>query len=314
MTESPNPDRAVRRAILERHRSSLENWLSEEGSDVLDGDEFDTELNRNRLQALRALDPEASLEEELRLRLVAPDLADGALALDAGVTLMKPLQDSVDSLSDDHVELELVGVSPGSTILHLRARHSAGDEVEEVAGAPIDSTRSEQALRAFVELVATAESEGDLRRWPDAADALGRFSKALDKIGAQVDVSWSGVSGEVRSAWFGERGRDYVRAMLATNPSPDVMTISGRVTELRESGIVKVKTGRSRQSPAYEVRVEPEDLLGMHLELGAQVSFTVRLEAQINGLGQTQSTEVFYLGPGGMFFADSERPMDDDEA
>ena len=56
-----------------------------------------------------------------------------------------------------------------------------------------------------------------------------------------------------------------------TEPRP----ISGRVTELRESGQVKVKTGTRRNSPAYLVQVPPEDLIAMRLSFGDAVNFLV---------------------------------------
>jgi hypothetical protein len=298
VTESPSPRRPARRAILDRHRANLDSWLADEGTEVLDGDAFETESNRARLAGLRELDPGASLHEELRVRLVASSLEQGALTFDAGTALLKPLQDSVASLANDQVELELTGVSVGSTVLHVRPRHavhSPTDEDPAVGELPIDSTSTEDALRGFVELVAAAEHEEDLRRWLKAADAFGRFSKALDKIDAQVDVAFSGVSGEVRSAWFGQRGRDYVRRILDTTPKPETITVSGRVVELRESGVVKVKTGVQRNAPAYDVRVDPPDLLGMHLELGQSVSFVVRLVQQVDGLGQAQSVDVLFV-------------------
>ncbi|MCL8026078.1 hypothetical protein [Nocardioides bruguierae] len=298
MTESPTPRQPARKAILSRHRSSIDAWLSNEGAEALDGDAFETEANRARLAGLRELDPQASLHEELRVRLVASTLAQGALTFDVGSALLKPLQESVASLADDQVELELTGVSVGSTVLHVRPRHTVHSESDEdpaVGDQPIDSTSTEAALRAFVDLAGAAEREEDLRRWLKAADAFGRFSKALDKIDAQVDVAFSGVSGEVRSAWFGNRGRDYVRRILETTPQPQTTIISGRVVELRESGIVKVKTGIQRNSPAYDVRVDPPDLIDMHLELGQGVTFVVRIVQQVDGLGQAQSVEVLFV-------------------
>ncbi|QIX25174.1 hypothetical protein ncot_00170 [Nocardioides sp. JQ2195] len=315
MTESHTPEVSIRSEILQRHAESVAEWRASDGASALDGDEFDSAANRARLEALRALDPQASLGEELRVRLVSPVMQEGALSFDAGALLLRPLQDSVASLAGDGVDLELVGVSAGSTVLHVRPRDgSAESGPVDVGGVPIDATSTEDALRAFVELLRAAESESDLGEWVRAVDALGRFSRALERLEAEADVAWWGVSGEVRSAWFGRTGRAYVERMLETTPRPEILTIFGRVTELRESGVVKVKTGARRKSPSYEVKMESEDLLAMHLEIGESVHFTVRVEQGIDHLGQAQSTDVYFVSNATGFSAtDSSLPIDEDD-
>lgn len=294
MSESQQPHSAARARLLKRHARALQEWRDAEGSAALDGDEFDSEANRTRLASLRSFDPEASLQEELRVRLVSANLQEGALSFDAGAILLRPLQDSIASLAGDAVDLELVGVSAGSTVLHVHPQARSSDLVD-IDGVPIDATSTETPLRAFIDLVRAAESEGDLGQWVAAVDALGRFSRALDRLDAQADFAWSGVSGDVRSAWFGQTGREYVKRMLETTAKPTTMTISGRVTELRVSGVVRVKTGTTRKSPSYEVKMEPDDLLGMHLEIGQTVHFVIRLEQQVDHLGQARATDVFYV-------------------
>ena len=76
------------------------------------------------------------------------------------------------------------------------------------------------------------------------------------------------------------------------------ITISGRITELRESGWVKVKTGTAKNSPAYDVRFEePQDLLRMRPGLGDNVHFPVRFRQGLDSVGIARSTEYTYLGP-----------------
>jgi hypothetical protein len=313
VTESQHLGRPARLEILRRHAQALAEWRDADGSAALDGDEFDSEANRTRLASLRSFDSQASLEEELRVRLVSSSLHEGALSFDAGAILLRPLQDSISSLAGDSVELELVGVSAGSTVLHVRPRQVREAGPVDIAGVPVDATSTEAPLRAFVELLRAAESESDLGQWVKAVDALGRFSRALERFDAQADVGWSGVSGEVQSAWFGRSGRDYVRRMLETSAQPVTLPISGRVTELRESGVVRVKAGATRKSPSYEVKMEPGDLLGMHLEIGQTVHFMVRLEQQVDQLGQVRATDVFFVSNNtGYSPADGALPLGDD--
>ncbi|MFC5851329.1 hypothetical protein ACFPZI_05635 [Streptomyces chlorus] len=78
--------------------------------------------------------------------------------------------------------------------------------------------------------------------------------------------------GGMRSARLGERGRQYVERLRDTRPRDQEITISGRITELRESGWVKVKTGTAKNAPAYDVHFEdPETLLRMRPGLGDNV-------------------------------------------
>jgi hypothetical protein len=294
VSEPQHPQQSARARLMQRHARALEEWRDGEGSAVLDGDEFDREANRTRLASLRTFDPDASLQEELRVRLVSARLQEGALSFDAGAILLRPLQDSITSLAGEPVELELTGVSAGSTVLHVHPQPRASDPVD-INGVPVDATSTEAPLRAFIELIRAAESESDLGQWVAAVDALGRFSRGLERLDAQADFAWSGVSGDVRSARFGETGRDYVKRMLETTTEPTTLHVSGRVTELRESGVVRIKTGPTKKSPAYEVKMEPDDLLGMHLEIGQTVHFVVRLEQQIDHLGQTRATDVFFV-------------------
>lgn len=295
MSESQRPGRLARHELLRRHADALREWRDGEGSTTLDGDQFDSEANRARLASLRSFDPKASLTEELRVRLVSSKLLEGSLSFDAGAHLLRPLQDSITTLAADSIELELVGVSAGSTVLHVRPRQVETGQPVDIGGVPVDSTPTEAPFRAFVDLLRAAEAEADLGQWVKAVEALGRFSRALARFDAQADVAWSSVGGEVRSAWFGRTGRDYVQRMLETSARPVQISISGRVTELREAGVVRVKTGTTRKSPAYEVKMEPNDLLGMHLEIGQSVNFVVRLEQQVDHLGQVRATEVIFL-------------------
>jgi hypothetical protein len=74
------------------------------------------------------------------------------------------------------------------------------------------------------------------------------------------------------------------------------MPISGRVTELRERGFLKVKVGTSAKSPSFEVRFEnPSDLLDQHLELGAMVHLLVRVVHQQDKLGRPSDERYFFV-------------------
>ncbi|MFF0188972.1 hypothetical protein [Streptomyces sp. NPDC005244] len=114
----------------------------------------------------------------------------------------------------------------------------------------------------------------------------------------QLRPTGPGTDGGVRRARLTERGRRYVERLSETRDRDQSITISGRITELRESGWVKVKTGTAKNAPAYDVRFEePGELLRMRPGLGDNVHFRVRFRQRLDAVGTARSTEYTYLGP-----------------
>ena len=105
-------------------------------------------------------------------------------------------------------------------------------------------------------------------------------------------MTWYGADGDTRRAQLTERGRRYVERLRETRPRDQEIVISGRITELRESGWVKVKTGTARNAQAYDVHFEePEALLRMRPGLGDNVHFRVRFRQCLDAVGIARSTE-----------------------
>jgi hypothetical protein len=259
--------------------------------EVLAPDEFESQARRNQLEALRVFDPEASLYEELTVRLVTAQLQSGGLTAEAA-TILKPLQETVGALSAEAFDLEITGISRGSTILHVRAKVRPEESLD---GMPIDASRADAPMRALVGLLRAAEAEQDIRRWRAGAHSAARFADALDKLEADLDLTWWAVDGRVSSASVSSRGRTYLRRMQDTSESVSRRIVSGRVTELREQGHVKVKTGVQRNSAAFDVHVDPDELATMRLFLGDSVHFVVDEVVFLDRLGQAQRTEFRFV-------------------
>ncbi|MEV2210950.1 hypothetical protein AB0H86_05515 [Streptomyces sp. NPDC050997] len=258
-------------------------------------DAYDEELRRHWLEAVRHYDPAAQLHEELVVRLRGEAADRGALDFRIGDALLKPLREGVSAAARKDVELELTGVSRGSTILHVRPSvpEIVSDTDEDLA--VVDSSIADPAMRDFLKLVDAAEKEQDVRRWERIVPGLDGVVEALDKFDLSMDMRWFSLDGTVRSSHLSRRGKDYVRSLRNTEVQKSKMGITGRITELRESGVVKIKTGVSRTSSAYEVRIDPEGLIGMHLELGMTVSFVVEVARKTDRLGHARSTEYRFL-------------------
>lgn len=280
---------------MERNREANARYFADQDSEHLSGDAYEEELRRHWLEAARHYDPAAQLHEELVVRLRGEAADRGALDFRIGDALLKPLREGVSAAARKDVELELTGVSRGSTVLHVRPSvpEIVSDADEDLP--VVDSSIADPAMRDLLKLVDAAEKEQDVRRWERIVPGLDGVVEALDKFDLSMDMRWFSLDGTVRSSHLTRRGKDYVRSLRNIEVQKSKVGITGRITELRESGLVKIKTGVSRTSSAYEVRVDSEALIGMHLELGMTVSFVVEVARKTDRLGRARSTEYRFL-------------------
>ncbi|MFM9626237.1 MULTISPECIES: hypothetical protein [Streptomyces] len=286
-----------RQRALERNREANARFFADQDAEHLSEDAHEEELRRHWLEAVRHYDPAAQLHEELVVRLRGEAADRGALDFRIGDALLKPLREGVSAAARKDVELELTGVSRGSTVLHVRPSvpEIVSDAEAEEDFAVLDSSIADPAMRDFLKLVDAAEKGQDVRRWERIVPGLDGVVEALDKFDLSMDMRWLSLDGTVRSSHLSRRGKDYVRSLRNTEVQKSRIGITGRITELRESGVVKIKTGVSRTSSAYEVRVDREALMGMHLELGMTVSFVVEVARRMDRLGRARSTEYRFL-------------------
>ncbi|MFF1297590.1 MULTISPECIES: hypothetical protein [unclassified Streptomyces] len=292
--------RERRRAVLRDDPRAVETaarLLEEMGTEERDDEEVEAEHRASRLAAVRAYEPDARLDEELRLRLTGPDTEAGALRFQWGDALLNPVENAISVAAGTPVQLELTGISAGSTVVHARPVTSVVLSEPPAMDAPATSATS-SGMQLLTRLLAALEAEQDVREWSRLFDAVDTLARALGKYELDLGVTWYGADGDMRRARLTERGRRYVERLRETRPRDQEITISGRITELRESGWVKVKTGTARNAPAYDVHFEePEELLRMRPGLGDNVHFRVRFRQRLDAVGIARSTEYTYLGP-----------------
>ncbi|MBG6085863.1 hypothetical protein [Zhihengliuella flava] len=245
---------------------------------------------------MQAFDDRATLAEEFVVRLVGKTSPGAALPMEWG-KLFKVIQAAVDDLSDSPVPLQLTGMSRGSTVLHLRS--AADVEVPDVAGLRVHETALASAVRALLRVVDGAESEGDLKPWADKLDGFERFAVSLSELKLTAGFKLLGSSGAVRSAQLTGRGLKYLGGLSDTQEKTRGRTVSGRVTELKSSGHVKVKAGVARNSTAYDVVFEPSRLSEMGLTLGKSVSWRVEERVSVDRLGRISDTSWTFIEEAG---------------
>jgi hypothetical protein len=292
--------RERRRALLGDDPAAAEiaaRLLEEMGTEERDDEEVEAEHRANRLAAVRAYEPDARLDEELRLRLTGPDTEGGALRFQWGDALLNPVENALSVAAGTPVQLELTGISAGSIVVHARPVPSVALSEPAAMDAPATSAAS-TGMQMLTRLLGALEAEQDVREWSRLFDAVDSLARALGKYGLDLGMTWYGADGGMRRAQLTERGRRYVERLRETRPRDQEIIISGRITELRESGWVKVKTGTARNAQAYDVHFEePEALLRMRPGLGDNVHFRVRFRQRLDAVGIARSTEYTYLGP-----------------
>lgn len=292
---SESSARSWRDRLLLKHGADPSTALGSEMDDLDDLGWARVE-RRQWLEVVQAFDPNASLREELLVRLVGDSADSAALKLE-WEGLLKPLQDAVSSISD-RAELELAGFSKGSSVLHFRA--ASRQELEHVGeseDAPVRETPLAGPIRQFIDVVDAVEHEKDVRPYSasNMLDELQRLSTVLQRFHLQADFRFYARSGDVRGARLSQRGMNYMNALAELEESESSMPISGRVTELRESGHVKVKAGTQRRSPAFDVQLDSGVLTDMRLVLGQTVHWLVNAVSLRDRLGRIKTLRFEYL-------------------
>lgn len=255
---------------------------------------WDEALRRQYLAYMEEQDPNATLEEELLLRLVGPG-ADGAgLRLDWS-KLPEYFAAALEAFSPSDLSLRVTGYSSGSTVVHFAADVPEIDD-DAVDVGPIHQTRLATAAHELLRAMTAAESKGEVVRWASQITGLERFTYELVKRQLEVGVRYLESSGRVHDASLSERGLTYLLSLREHQDKHDIKPVSGRITELREAGVVRVKTGVQRNSPAQEVRFEDEHQEYLHsLRLGQQVHWIIRQTIKVDRLRREDQGDAFFV-------------------
>ncbi|WP_329028370.1 MULTISPECIES: hypothetical protein [unclassified Streptomyces] len=281
------------RAARAQDPDATARLLDELGTEDRDAAEIEADHRMSRLEAMREYQPGATLQEELRLRLSGPEAERGALRFQWGNALLDPVERAVSKAAGTPVELEVTGLSRGSTVVHARPVVSVAPDPESLGG-PVP-TAADKGVRAFAQLLTALEEENDVREWAQLFDSVDALSKALDRLQLNLGLTWYAADGGVRQADLTQRGVQYAKRLQATRDDDQEFTISGHITELRSSGVVKVKSGVAQNATAYDVRVEPDQLFRMRLVLGDNVHFRVRFRRKLDAVGRTRVSEYYFL-------------------
>lgn len=286
---------ASRDEILCRYGQDAASWLDEQREDVRSHDEVESARARNRLDVLRDYDASATLTEELTVVLAGDRAQAGTLDFTVGDALLRPLQDGVAAVGDRQVALAITGVSHGSTVLHVRATPEPADLVAEPDAIPVDSSHADLAVRQLIQVLDLLQQGLPLGALGGRVRGLERLVGALDRLDLEMGLRWRAFNGDTRSARLGREGRARFAELMRTTVDERPQSINGRVTELRESGVFRVKSPGGQNSPAYDVRVDPDQLLEMHLELGQTIHVLAMRETPVDRTGNERPSTYRFV-------------------
>lgn len=284
---------AWRKRVMAEHAAEFERTVAmeEQSSSKLDALGWERVERGQWLEVAQSYDAGASLAEELCIRLVGDTATSSGLRLEWD-GLLRPLQEAVSAGTSEDVSLELSGFSKGSSVLHFRAVRRDPVEMFSDEGPAFRETPLAGPARRFIDFVDAVENEQDVRMYSKSAmlGGIEKLSDELSRLHLVADFRFYSRSGDVRGAKLTSRGMDYVKALHDSEETTATVPVSGRITELRESGHAKVKQGVARNSPAFDVHFDAQTLTGMRLVLGQSVNWLVAVVSTKDRLDRVQST------------------------
>jgi hypothetical protein len=229
------------------------DYLNQAGDDA-DASDVDLveALDRSFVEALSAYDPDVVTARFLSLRF-SGDRFDGRLperiVEEVLAAFRRELAGAMPSASSADLQLDLVGFSRGSAVLHLAPAPvpaesaDTGSQPALLTADPVDS-----AVRAVADLHDAAEGQQDMRRFADRTDLLHAF----------------------------------------VAQSVDQRSFTGRVVELNINGSFSLKLGTAKNSPRIDIDATNEErLLSLGLRLGETITVTVSRAVEHTDLGIT---------------------------
>ncbi|MEV0158368.1 hypothetical protein AB0H57_32470 [Micromonospora sp. NPDC050686] len=259
-------------------------------------------LDRHLYEAVTDHDPQARLSRRLQLRVVGDTVHTGRLDIGIAYELFHAFSQEVNGAAEANavrstVSFELAGVSKGSAVMHLvpsTQEERASDQQLNVTVDPLD-----EILSTITDLHATAEEEGDLRRfarYEGLVRGLRSLALALDNHDLELEVGWRSATGRHRNSHLSQRARRHIRQMWEVESVTRIFDVSGRVVKLDLSGRFDVKVTPARNSKRYEVQVDGEErLVQLGLRLGENIAVRVREEKRVNHLGIEQAPTYHFV-------------------
>lgn len=281
-------------SIRERFSHCLDGYVPDDDMGVGSGPASDY-IRSAMLEAIRELDPQASLQGWASIRLIGDRFSDGVF--DAGAAEMFGILDRElrAAAAPDDADNLLIGfraVQPGSVTLPLEpfARTATADD-------QVPSSALETALLRVVDLHEAVESDSEPAALgevsPELAKRLRLLVEALDKADASLEIDVSRTDGRRTKSQLTSRGRANARRMFARQLDIEVGQVCGyleSITLNADLAKIELRVGKKKvpivRIPAEIAKTLPWDVL---------LTIEFRSEVSSDSFGQQQRTERQFI-------------------
>lgn len=276
----------------------------------LTSDELETAMRVNRLTAMQAVEPDARLDEEITIRLISEQIRTGLLMPGTADPILRNLQKAISASADEDIQLGIVGISSGSTVLHVCPVYPHGqtgdepepddDQDDDLPGIPVAVPAAESSLDAamhqLLELFDAAQNDEPLYAEPEMLEAFEGLVRTLDKSAIDVDFGWHAGTGTVRTGRLTAEGRQYAQRRMQPQIKRSLRTMRGYVSELSApsgKGRIRLRTSTAGRS-GPKIDITTDELIGLGLAFGEWVAVEVTVEERIDPLSRRSTTEYTY--------------------
>ncbi|GAA2381033.1 hypothetical protein Cme02nite_15330 [Catellatospora methionotrophica] len=295
---------------------SLDALWADLGADATPEDQVDlTEVfDRHLFEALQEYHPGQRLDRTLDLRLSGQSAELGTLDFTITNEVYEEFGAEVSSAAvflgmPVAPTFALVGVSPGSVVLHLAPSLPELDDAEDGAlpdlvADPVDGLleclnslhqyAEQNELQRFVASGRDAGRRGKNQENPSepVLKALHGLVKVLDKHNLSLDLRWRAGDGRNRRSQLTERGRAYVRRLWDTHEVVSPKEFSGRIVGMSLNTFT-IKPGSARK---VDITVEgDEGVLRLNLPFGEPVTVLAEEVHEVNSLGIQTKSKLIYV-------------------
>jgi hypothetical protein len=254
--------------------------------------------NRAFLESSRRFDPAAALETSLDLHLTGSRVRPGAITFDTAADIFHQIQAEVREAvapGEDKAaaELELVGLSEGSAIVHARAVNVIERSDQELDfPVPVLDGAIERILDLHDALERSADP-GDLARSGTLLDRLRKLTHDLDRHDLSLEMVWRGASGRHRTSTLSERGRARAREIFEKKETGKREQVYGSIYSVSLDGQVTLRVRRNNRTASLKIKeVDNATLSSPRFTLGRYARMEVTAERQADSVG-LQETESY---------------------
>ncbi|MET7278104.1 hypothetical protein ABZS29_07695 [Kribbella sp. NPDC005582] len=299
--------RLRRGAGEERSRPDLDAWPDIAG-------DFDDVLHDAWITAARRIDPMASLEAFLEVRLSGDRFENGEIDVDQAASLFPVLSREVEAASTtpERSRLALAGVAVGSVILVLKptsqSAQESGEQLEVANEAEVDP-----AVRKVMDLhrqfgIATvtpaAISSGFQRPLLDAA---AKLIYMLTDWQAELAMTWHPSHGRPVRSQLDHHAQSRALSFFDQSRQTERATLHGQVVEMSLAGHFVIKP--SIKGAQKKVHVSTERLRTLDLKLGETITVVAERSLDIDRVGREAKERFEFIQLGDAPAAD-DLPLD----